>query len=328
MISSCAAKLLEAVPRYAQSVEVSGPARGVFSGLLAEGGEVVTKAGELRVDDRIGPEGRQHASSPAGVANGLVAAERIERRVGCGQHFETEAFIERARQKCGRLQVFRDDVVVVVSRAAGEPEIEAEECLKGVVEPHARRRAAKEIVLVGEDAPDPARVLHLVDADFEVVERDSLAVEHAVNVMIGLNEKLGRVRERFVLCKPGSLCVSMGAEDGQCAHAGVKTPGHSACGRVGREEAIFVKQGHVLPVLFFQRAASGGAARMEKIQRRRRIVKQGHHGHMLRRQDRRASAIEGIAADAITPRLLAAAGFPDRRARLPPNGVDADPAGS
>ena len=83
------------------------------------------------------------------------------------------------------------------------------------VEPHARRRAAEQVIVSREHAPDLARVAlggAAIDArDAEFLERDALAVEHAEHVVIGREQQAGRIGE--VDCCPRTI-------SDRCARAG------------------------------------------------------------------------------------------------------------
>jgi hypothetical protein len=58
--------------------------------------------------------------------------------------------------------------------------------------------------MTGEDAPDFPCVRQLWLPNLQILKGDSLAVEHPINVMVGLHEELCRIGERLVLCKPRS----------------------------------------------------------------------------------------------------------------------------
>ena len=176
-----------------------------------------------------------------------MVAERIERRVGGGKDFEAEAFVESARQKFRRAQFFRDGVVIQVGCFAGEQLGEAEEILKGIVEPHAGGRAAKQIVVVGEDAPDASRIFRLGNADFQIFERDALTVQHAVDVMVRLDEECGRVGKRLVVRKPRGLRVPVRADDGKITNACIQLLCDAARSRVCRKKPINMHGTHFWP---------------------------------------------------------------------------------
>ncbi len=116
-----------------------------------------------------------------------------------------KCFEESAGAELGGLEFFRDDVVVLVGVVGAEAFGEAELIFEGVVEPEAGGGAAEEIVVAGEDAPDFAGIgaffaVELGDA--EGFEGDALRVEHAEDVVVGLDEELGGVGEGLVLGEP------------------------------------------------------------------------------------------------------------------------------
>ena len=159
-------------------------AKPANSGSTTESGR---KVGKMRTLPRL----------PARVANGLVIGERIERRIGGGQHLKVELLKKRAGQKLRRAQLVGDGVEIEVGGFFRKPLLEAEELLKGVVEPDARGRAAEQIVVAGEDVPDPARVLDHRLPDLQIVHGNALAVQHAEDVVIGLHEERGGIGKRL-----------------------------------------------------------------------------------------------------------------------------------
>ena len=86
-----------------------------------------------------------------------MIGERVRGRVGGGEDFKIEPLEEGAGQELGCLQLFVDGVVVEIGGLLGEAFLEAEQLLEGIVEPEARRGAAEEVVVFGEDVPDLAR---------------------------------------------------------------------------------------------------------------------------------------------------------------------------
>ena len=76
--------------------------------------------------------------------------------------------------------------------------------------------------MAGEDVPDLARVLDFGLAYFQVFHRDALAVEHPVNVVIGLHKQFGRIGKGFIPRKPRGLRVPVRAHDRQRADVGIK----------------------------------------------------------------------------------------------------------
>ena len=77
-----------------------------------------------------------------------------------------------------------------------------------------------------EDAPDLAGILQLRLPKLQVFERDPLAIQHPIDVVIGLDKQFCRVWKGFVLRKPGSLRMPMRADDRQAANLGVECLGN------------------------------------------------------------------------------------------------------
>ena len=109
-----AAERTEARTGFAECIEVSAPCGGVLSSLLAERGDVCSKAGEFWIDNRIGAKRGQDARLPVGIANGLMIGERVDGRIGGGEDFKIESLEEGARQKLGSAELLRDGVEVEV----------------------------------------------------------------------------------------------------------------------------------------------------------------------------------------------------------------------
>ena len=135
-----------------------------------------------------------------------------------------------------------DGVVIEVGRLLRQPLLKAEQVLEGVVEPEARRGAAKQVVIAGEDAPDLARVFDLLLTDFEVVQRDALAVQHAEDIVVWLDEQGRRVGEWLVGGEPGCLGMSVGADDGQVFYLRVQGSSNLECAGFGWKQAVFMEQ--------------------------------------------------------------------------------------
>ena len=120
--------------------------------------------------------------------------------------------------------------------------LESEKFLEGKVQPHARRRSAEQIIVAGEDAPDFPRILQFRLPNLKILQRDSLAVEHSKNVVVGLHEKLRRIRERLVPGKPCRLRMPVRTNDGQGSHLLVERPGYFSCTGLGRKQTIWMDQ--------------------------------------------------------------------------------------
>ena len=178
-----------------------------------------------------------------------MVGEHVQRRIGCGQHLNAETFVEGARQELRRGEFLRDGVVEVFGGAFAEAFGQAEKFLKGVVEPEARGGAAEEVVMAREDAPDLARLFDLVLANLQLLQGDALAVEHAEDIVVGLDEKFDRIGEGLVAREPGCLGVAMRADDGQRTDALIETARNGPRAVVCRKEPVLVKKSHleVLP---------------------------------------------------------------------------------
>ena len=197
-----AAHRAEAQTRLGERVQIARPRCGVLSVLFAQLRYVFGKSRELRIDNRIGPEGGQNSGLPVRLPDYPVIVQRIKRGIGCRQNFNVETLIKSARQKLRCPQLFRNRVEVQVRSGLRQPLLQAKKFLEGKIQPHARRRSAEEIVMAGEDAPHLARVLQLRLPDFKILHGNALAVEHPIDVVIGLHKQLCRVGEGLVFCKP------------------------------------------------------------------------------------------------------------------------------
>src|SRR6185437_11954351 len=173
---------------------------------------------------------------------GFVIVEGVRGRIGGGEDLEVKFIEERAGKIVGFGKLFLDGVEIVIGGFLREALLETEEFLKGVVEPEARRRAAEEIVMLSKDAPDLARVFDYGLAEAQVVHGNALAVKHAEDVVIRLNEKRSGIGERFILCEPRSLSVTVRADKRQFRNLRVKRAGDFSRSRVGRKEAVFVDE--------------------------------------------------------------------------------------
>ncbi len=141
-------------------------------------------------------------------------------------------------------------VVISVRCVRGQNLVKAEQMFEGVVKPHRRRCAAKQMVMRGEAPPDGARVGLRVTAigawDSQIAQRDPLACQHPEQVMVGDDQKFGRVRKAFVLGKPAWLAMAMRADDGKVPDGLVKGSRHVAKPFLDRKQAVRICQGHVI----------------------------------------------------------------------------------
>ena len=140
-----------------------------------------------------------------------------------------------------------DDVVVLVGVFRAEAPGEAELVFEGVVEPEAGGGSAEEVVVPGEDAPDLAGVgaFFAVDlGDAEGFEGDSLRVEHAEDVVVGLDEELGGIGKWLVEREPGGVGVAVRRDDGQVAYGFVESCGDGACLSVRGKQPVVIQNLH------------------------------------------------------------------------------------
>ena len=243
------AVVLEEGTAVAEGVEVAGPGGGVFAGDLAESGEVLAKVGGVGVDDGVGAEGGEDAAVPAGALDGLVVCERIEGGVGGGEGFDVKAIEEGSWEELRSFEGAVDGVVDFAAVVFGEALADAEEGLEGEVEPEAGGGSAKQVVVTGEDAPDLAGVGSEgggVPGNAEGFKRDALRVEHAEDVVVGLDKEGGGVGEGLVFCEPSGVGMAVRREDGSVADGFIEAMSELARGVIGGEEAEIVQhEGHL-----------------------------------------------------------------------------------
>jgi hypothetical protein len=120
-----------------------------------------------------------------------------------------------------------------------------------MVEPGTRGRAAEEMIMRGEAAPDGTRVAFdgaaVLRGDPELLEPHALAVEHAENIVIGNDEERRRIRKGLVLCVPAGIRVAMRRDDGQVPYLPIESARHLASAGIDRKQPVRVDQHGVLP---------------------------------------------------------------------------------
>ncbi len=132
----------------------------------------------------------------------LVPLQRVGGRVGRAEHFDAEAFEQRARAEV-RTRETRVDVVVDAHRRRRRQRLgDAEDPLELVCQPGAARRPAKQVEVVGEPLPDPARVglgrPAVEPGNTQRLHRHALRVEHAHDVVVGHDDERRRIRKALV----------------------------------------------------------------------------------------------------------------------------------
>ena len=158
--------------------------------------------------------------------------------------------LKRSNSARGRIRVRRAGTASMRSKYAvgalrGQPLVDAEHRVERVVEPQARRRAAKQR---DSSARTSARCARASYADVasertprrhaERLERNALAVEHPEHVMVGHDQQRRRVGERRVVGEPLRIGVAVRADDRQVAHRRVERRGRAARGGIGGEEPV------------------------------------------------------------------------------------------
>ncbi len=79
-----------------------------------------------------------------------MVLQRVGRRVGRRQHLDVEALEQRARPELGRGELLDDCVVHARGRLTRQSLAHAEHLVQLVIEPRRARRAAKQVIVLGE----------------------------------------------------------------------------------------------------------------------------------------------------------------------------------
>src|SRR6266516_7493947 len=145
--------------------------------------------GRRELEERVGPKRRDHSALPAGFADRAMVLERVGRSVRRRQHLDVEALEQRARPELWALELL-DDLVVRLCSYFTQSQTPNPEYLKQlVVEPRPRRRAAEQVIVLGEELPHAARcALH------QIFERHAIGVQQARDAPhrgIGIEEAVG-----------------------------------------------------------------------------------------------------------------------------------------
>jgi len=139
--------------------------------------------------------------------------------------------------------------------------------------------------MAGKNPPDLSCILQFRLADLEIFQRYSLAVQHAINVVVGLNQKLCRVRKRLIFRKPRRLRVSVRTHKGKSSHMFVECSGDPSCIWLCWEKAVWVDQ-HDLSLSLFAlveepsnhacKSRCGQMGPVSAMSSRRRLHSQNH----------------------------------------------------
>ena len=78
--------------------------------------------------------------------------------------------------------------------------------------------------------------------NLQILKRDSLAVEHAENVVVGLHKEFCRIGEGLIPRKPCRVRVPVRTDDGQGSHMLIERPGYLSRAGLGRKQTIWMDQ--------------------------------------------------------------------------------------
>ncbi len=134
-----------------------------------------------------------------------MVLEHVTRRVGRGEDFDVEALEQRARPELRRLQPLTDGIVHAGGRVGAQALAHSEDFMQLVIEPRTGRRAAKQVIVLGEHLPHVARV-----AVQQCVELHSIGVQQSQDVMVGLDDQRRGLREGRVLGENARIHVAVG----------------------------------------------------------------------------------------------------------------------
>lgn len=170
-----------------------------------------------------------------------MVRERVERRLGGGDHLDPEALEQRAGAEGGGGERLADPVEVEVGGLGFEGDVEPERFGEYPIELQPRRRAAEQMVMRRRGPPRLTRFgdwRPVIEGDPQRFERNALAVEHPQDIMVGAEQQVSRVRERRVGRESCGIGMAVRADDRQASDAVVKAPSDRADIRVGRQQAI------------------------------------------------------------------------------------------
>ena len=238
--------------RRAESLEPGAPgleraneAGGVVDGAAAHGCqalELVAPVGGMQLQHRIGAECRADAPLAARTER-LVVRQCIVRRIGGAERLDVEPLEQRpwAERRLG--QPAGDLVVDPLGRRRIQPLGHAEDVVQLGIEPQPGRRAAEQVIPVGEALPDAAVILldrrAIAAGDAQRLERHALAVEHAEDVVIRNDQQVGgRAEGRLRIGEQCRIDVPMRADQRQVAHGGIEGAGDAAPCRIRMKSAI------------------------------------------------------------------------------------------
>jgi len=242
------AKGFEIGPAIAVRVQITLPAAGIAATDLPERVEAVEEAFEIRIDHRIRTIGRDDAPLPAAVADLCVPGQQIEGAIRCRDDFDIETLEQGARPEGVGHQLGSNRIIAGIGIVGGQRRGDAEQVLQRVVQPEPGRRAAEQVVILGEEAPDPAAI----GLDRRAVQRghpkifqpDPLAEQHPENIVVRNDQQLGGVGEVLVLGVPARIGVAVRRNNREILHRGIEFTRHGARRRIGRKQQFRGDKAH------------------------------------------------------------------------------------
>ena len=175
-----------------------------------------------------------------------MPAQIVERPFGGRDDLDVETLEQRTRAVVVPLQLFGDCIVEAVGVFRRQQIVQPEQIGKDVIEPQPRRRAAKQIVVFGEQVPDfptvrlDRRAVQRRHA--EILQPHALREQHPEYVMIRHDQQLRRIGERFVERVPARVGMAMRTDDRQPLHALIEGAGDRTHSVLGGEQAIRMRQ--------------------------------------------------------------------------------------
>ena len=164
----------------------------VYPGYLREPLDVLPPAGGGKIRQGVWSEGGAHPVSPALVPQRRVMLEAVGSGIRGAEYLDLKALEERPRRVLGARESLLQVVVQPLRALPGRLLSYAEHADQLVGEPQTRGGAAEEVEVLAETLPDLAVVgLHrraVEGRDAEVLHRNSLAVEHPEDVVVGDDE--------------------------------------------------------------------------------------------------------------------------------------------
>ena len=238
---SCAAKV-GATP--AVSGQIATPAVHILSGQFAKPCQHARELFVLDVDHPVRAVGGDHATGPAGTTDATVRLQIIVGAFGRRQKVDIEAVEQSTWPKCRRGELFGNRIIIEVGRGAFQNDVQPENRCENMIEPKARGRAAKQVIVRGEGAPGFTSVscrLAIAPRDGERVKPHTLAVEHPENVMVRLQQQLGRLAPGAIVGEPSRISMPVRADNRQPGDLGVERARDRPLRGIARKQAVGVK---------------------------------------------------------------------------------------